>query len=153
MKILNARVNEMVGYANPPHLELLVDTLDHEFTYRAKQTDHGTAYFAETEGHVRFFHHSPNNERGYGGYVFHITLTDGTTRNVRGPWSSNGEQMEKYFGIQTESVSITDDPAVFERGYTFRAGHITTELFQTAAPFVPDWNLGHGYHGITRKER
>lgn len=151
MKVLNARVNEMLGYANPPHLELLVDTLDGEFVYRTIEIDRGTAYFAEADGHVRFMFHNPANENGYAGAVFHVTLEDGSTRDVKGPWSSNPGDMEKLFGIPSIDVSMTADPEAFERGYTFFAGHVTLELAQSAMKFVPGWNLEVGYHGLTKE--
>lgn len=129
IEILAARVDPREQYASAPRLEVLVDHLPRqdEYTY-ATVSARGAgrvAYFGEIDGIVDFFVHDPSDERGFGGAVFTPRLHDGTQPSVRGPWSSNGAAMEAWFGRQTVAVSITDDPAAFERGYTFTAGHLT----------------------------
>ena len=48
---------------------------------------------------VRFFSHNKLNENGYGGFSFTLTMTDGSTRVVRGPWSSRAGVINFYFDM------------------------------------------------------
>lgn len=170
-----------LGWANPPRLDVLVDHLlkwEDKRIYRIARTsdmidlsadqsriagfgienpkpmkfqNEGTAYYNEIDGDVSFFFHNPRNEQGYGGAIFKGKLEDGTEFSVRGPWSSNPGAMKKLFGVDTMDVSITDDPEVWERGYTFYAGHITVELAKEAIPFIlPDFTIEDEEPYLTR---
>jgi len=57
-------------------------------------------------------------------------------------------------------VSITDDPEVFKRGYTFIAGAITVDLARDVVnKFLPEWMIvkeekweGEIYYKVVRKD-
>jgi len=129
MKILKANIEYNPQFCNPPTLQVLVDKIPdlNEMTYEYKED----LYFAEKDGYVSFFvYNAPG--RGYGGRKFTITLKDGTTKELIGPWSGRCGVMNMYFEQQSMEVSITDDPKAFKRGYTFFAGVITLEKVKEA---------------------
>ena len=132
MKVLNARVRWMQGYANSPTLEILVDRFPTESDYRYEHKP-PAAYYAEAEGSVRFFAYTGPGE-GYGGREFEIRMK-GTGRRVTlvGPWSSRAGYMNSIGFGPCVDVSITEDPKAFARGHTFYSGAVTLELAQAAA--------------------
>lgn len=133
MQVLKARVTYMTdkggaSFANDPYLSVLVDAMPAVADLRYEKF--GPLYVAEKDGYVSFYHHSgdPIKQEGYGGRPFNLTLTDGSPVVLYGPWSSRAGQVNRIKGWhQVLDVSITDDPAVWERGHTFYAGHITLE--------------------------
>lgn len=148
MKILKGNVNWMEGRANRPNIYLLVDaipTLDEmRFTLHDKGgTIDGGLYFAENDGYCRFFsHHGKNNNGGFGGNKYDITMIDGSPKTLHGPWSSNaGEMNDRGFGPCTE-VYLTTDAAAYERGHTFGAGCVLLSKLREAADRI---EVGTGY--------
>jgi len=100
MKLIDVEVEWYKGWANEPILRLFVDELPKrdEYVFDEKDMMGHTLYFAEHEcGTVSFMSHASNNERGYGGSVFKLKMKDGTTREVKGPWSSRAGAMNLYF--------------------------------------------------------
>ena len=89
MKLIKMDVDKMEQYSNRPSFRLTVDELA---TVGFRYEERNGCYFAETDGLVRFFYYDkPGN--GYGGSVFHITMTDGTEKDLIGPWSSRSGVM------------------------------------------------------------
>lgn len=133
MEILKANINFKKGYANPPTMRVLVDKIPSvgDMIYEER----AGCYLAEKDGYVNFFYYDRPGE-GYGGAIFNrsIKQDDGTTKKVsfKGPWSSRPSAMNMRFDIQCVGVSITDEPDVFEKGYTFMSGAITLELAKEA---------------------
>lgn len=121
-----------------PELAVYVDQtpgLDF-FTFDEFKDEQGyTLYFAERDGLVQFYAHHPKNESGYGGAVFPLIMSDGTIRDVKGPWSSRSAVMNEHFPHSIECLFITPSG-----GRQF--GHITVDLAQELkAAHVPDWKL------------
>lgn len=148
MKILKGYVDWMEGRANRPNIYLLVDEIPtlEEMRFRLHDkggTIDGGQYFAENDGYCRFFsHHGVNNNGGFGGARFDITMIDGTPKTLHGPWSSNaGEMNERGFGPCTEAY-LTVDPVAFARGHTFGAGAVTLAKLREAADHI---EVGTGY--------
>lgn len=130
MKVLKAKVNWYKKYTNLPVLELLVDVLP---DLDELQFEHKNGiYYAELDGYVQFFYYrSPG--QGFGGAVYALTMKDGTTKELRGPWSSNCSAVNGLgFGPCVE-VSLTKDVKAYERGWTFFAGSCTLALAIEAA--------------------
>lgn len=127
MKILNARVDWMEGFANDPRLEVLVDELPEWGDMRFRERS--GLYYAELEGFVNFMYYGGNGENtgGYGGRHFDLKMTNGMTETLRGPWSSRAGCVNRAGFPHCIEVSITDEPDVWERGYTFMAGALTVE--------------------------
>lgn len=126
IEIINGRVFWHEAYNNPPGLELLVSRLpklgEHRFTQK------GELYFSDLGGVCSFFSWDGRPDRGYGGATFTITMVDGGTKDLIGPWSSSPSAMNAAgFGPCTDAA-LTDEPATYERGYTFYAGAVTMEL-------------------------
>lgn len=135
MNVIGASVNEHIGFANPPTLEIYIDGFagSEDFRYQEKKIGSRTLYFAELNGEVRFFAHDPQNEYGYGGRIFHIHMEDGTVRNIPGPWSSRAGVMSAHFRPVVDVTLIAG---------TRLAGHCTLEIAQEAVDkFLPDWAL------------
>lgn len=125
MKILKAKVKDYDQFDNLPTLEILVDKIPDNDSLIYEQK--GSSYFAEKDGFVSFFYYNEPG-RGYGGRIFTINTKDGK-KDLIGPWSSNSKAMKDSGFMDSVGVSITDDPKVMEKGFTFFAGHITYELF------------------------
>jgi len=132
MRILNARVRWMEGYNNDPELEVLADHLPDYKDLRYEENN--GCYFAERDGYVSFFYHSgnPEQQEGYFGRHFHITMKDGTEKTLKGPWSSRSGVMNKMGFEPSREVAIFTDQASYDRGYIAYAGHITERLFKLA---------------------
>lgn len=148
MKILKGYVNWMEGRANRPNIYLLVDVIPALEEMRFQLHDKGGTidggiYFAEHDGYCRFFsHHGSGNNGGFGGNKYDITMIDGTSKTLHGPWSSNaGEVNERGFGPCTE-VYLTTDPAAYTRGHTFGAGCVLLSKLREAASCI---DVGTGY--------
>jgi hypothetical protein len=111
VEIIKTIINMHEGYANPPSLELIVPEYPkaEDFIYSYMNVDYSTLYWAEHNGYVRFFAHNPHNEHGFGGSKFELKLTDGSTRIIKGPWSSRTEVLNRYFPHSMEAVIKTKE--------------------------------------------
>lgn len=85
MKIVNAHIKWYNQYANNPEWNVVVEDVPDRQELRYKQK--GSLYFAEKDGLIKFFSWSGPGE-GYGGDIFNITMEDGSTKSLKGPWSS-----------------------------------------------------------------
>lgn len=125
MPIIKGRINWMESYGNHPFLEVLVDRVADPSEFVFERRDPGLYYGLAPSGEVRFFSWSGRSGEGYGGRHFPITMKDGTREVLRGPWSSRASAMHLVGFDPCVEVSITDDPAAYERGHTFSAGSVS----------------------------
>ncbi len=116
MKLISAEVNWMHGWANRPNLVLTVDNMPEQVDLRYQRKDN--LYWAELDGYVQFFAHSPGNESGFGGHVFDLTLTDGEQVSIRGPWSSRASAMNNHFPHCVDVTLYTEDGGRFAASVT-----------------------------------
>lgn len=105
MRLLRGYIDWMAKFANEPTLVLSVDRLpDLEMLRYEKRESY---YFAEYEGYVRFFSYNrPGN--GFGGATYDLTMTDGTTKQLIGPWSGNASTANTLGFPESLEVSIHD---------------------------------------------
>jgi len=132
MKIIDARIKWNEGLGNSPDLYLLVDSVPGiaELRYEI----HGSIYHAEMDGFVQFGHYNferGGNQDGYGGREWEITMLDGTTRMLRGPWSSNSAAVNAAgFPHCKECFYTSDERVLHHDGYMmanaidFRGGEV-----------------------------
>jgi len=144
VKILAAKPNWYQTFDNYPHMQILVDAIPKTADMRFEKR--GDLYFAESDGYVMFYaYHSPGE--GYGGAQFHLTMKDGSTAVLKGPWSSRPAQMNLAGFTPSCDVEITSEPAAFERGYTFMAGHVTLAVLREACKLAGlhavEWNQSY----------
>lgn len=126
MTPLDAKVRWNPDLLNPPTLQILVDHLP--LMEKMVFTQLGQLYYGENEGLVDFFFHNPQDQRGYGGRLFHLMLDTGTVITLKGPWSSRSGVMNKAgFGPCMEA-SLVSERDSFDRGHTFTSCAITVEL-------------------------
>lgn len=109
MKIIGMELEWMEKYANFPGFVLLCEgepytTEDYIYQKKSLSEDRDIYFASREDGQVSFFSHSKKDMRGFGGAVFNLALTDGTTAKVEGPWSSNHMFMNGHF---TFSNSVT----------------------------------------------
>ena len=137
MKCLGLNINWLNGWSTDPYINILVDHIParEELRYERRGCD----FFAELDGYVSFYWwKAPDNNGGYSGWTFPVTLIDGETVTLRGPWSSRPSAMLAAGFRPSVDVSITEDPQTLERGYTFSGGHTTVEWMEAAlAEFKP----------------
>lgn len=129
MRILSAEIDMMEQWANDPVLKITVDRMppSEEFIYtKIELTPRRAIYFAKHEcGIARFMVHDQDNERGYAGRVFTITLDDGTQVSMKGPWSSRSGVMNNYFDHTTEVTIYERDGDHPSLGF---ASHIDVDI-------------------------
>jgi len=105
MKPISCSVEWYEKWANDPILQIVVDEIPNreDLRYKHKQT----LWFAEKDGYVSFFYwEGPNNNGGYYGSNYKITLEDESTVTLLGPWSSNSAAVNMQFIPQCLDVSI-----------------------------------------------
>jgi hypothetical protein len=95
-------MNVRIDTSNPRYPLIRVDLPVPDQTalrYRAVSDEDGmTAFLAiNAQGLASYSVHNPRNERGYGGSLQTYTLYDGSTRTVRGPWSSRCSVINAVF--------------------------------------------------------
>lgn len=133
MKILQVRVRWWVGYGNLPDLEVLAEGVPHlsELTYQMKDS----CVYAEKDGYVHFLAIGPEQTsyptRGFGGHKWTMKLENGETLVSTNAWSSRSGAMHQLGFPPCKEVSLTDEPEVWERGYTFTAGAVSKDLLET----------------------
>lgn len=101
-------------------LELLVDKIP-----KVEFEQKGLFYYGEKDGYVEVYKHEPGSTRGFAGRDITLKFKDGSEKTFHGSlWDP--------FGIPKElnwfNVSITEDPKVFEKGWTYYGGKITIDL-------------------------
>lgn len=57
---------------------------------------------------IRFFYHVPENETGFGGALYHVTMMDGSKRVIRGPWSSHAGHLNVLFHDREPAIECVD---------------------------------------------
>lgn len=111
MRIIDVSVNWMTRYANRPTFEIKIEgslpSLE-TATFRAIPLEHGTLYFGTHEDSpiVHFFYHDSQNERGYAGTKFDLTMSDGSTVSLVGPWSSRAGVVNRYVNDHILDVTL-----------------------------------------------
>lgn len=92
-----------------------------------------TLYFAEDHGIVNFFNYNGPG-RGFGGRIFDITMKDGSTRDLIGPFSSRAGVPNREGFISCFEV------AVHLKGSPVGGCHITV---RKARQLMAEWGLAH----------
>ena len=122
-----------MSFHNRPTLDLLVDAMpkrdDMVFEKR------GDLYFGEKEGLVEFFSYSRPGQ-GYGGRVYTLRMEDGSTAELKGPWSSRAGAMNAAGFTHCLDVAITDDEKAFKRGHTFYSAAVTKATVDAALDLI-----------------
>lgn len=93
MKLTDATWNEMEGFTNNPRLEASVSEIPglEGITFREYEfSGSSNLYVGEHDGRVKFFSHPGDDENagGFGGRSYTLTMEDGSTKVLRGPYSS-----------------------------------------------------------------
>ena len=147
MVVLDARVNVGVG------VELLLEDVPSARETRFQFfSDGGTNpeagyYYAEKDGIVRAYYWSGQEDRGFGGHCFPITLESGEKRKLLGPWDCGSAPFHrlgvKGF-VRAYWPHLPAEPldVVWKRGWTFCAGYATARLVdQVLRIYAPEWRL------------
>lgn len=137
MQIVSCQVDWREDVANPPKLEVLVDEIPTRNELRFEHEDR--IWCGIKDGFVSYYAWSGDgNDGGYSGRCYTITMRDGETVTLKGPWSSRaGCVNQSSFGPVVD-VRITTDPLTLERGHTFRTGALTLEAAKQAADLVDE---------------
>lgn len=127
MKILDLKVNWWDGYGNDPTFQVLVDNLPNREDMRFEQKEN--CYFAELDGYVQFFFYDKPGD-GYGGAIFNIVMKDGSTKELKGPWSSRSGVMNNLGFTPSLDVDICTNQKDWENNRVNYGGNITLSLLQ-----------------------
>jgi len=135
--VLDATVNWYHGYANTPQLTVLLETIPTIQDTTFQSTTDNTFWYGETNTGVAYFYagHPDNNGNGFAGRSFTLPTDTGEVTLV-GPGDSRAGVANKHGFGPVLDVSMTDDPAVMECGYTFTAGAITLDLAVEAVSLI-----------------
>jgi hypothetical protein len=107
--ILSAQINYQLEWDIDPTIEIIFDARhtkkDFNFVYEERD---GTYRAENDEGLGDFMHwKGPHNEGGFSGHVFTITMKDGSTRQLKGPWSSNSSWVNSMFPDRNPLIEVT----------------------------------------------
>ena len=99
---LNNKSNWELALIIPKYLWSLYDD-NSQYVYEERD---GLFYAKDPRtGRVSYFHHtSPGN--GFGGSTYNLKMVDGTTRALKGPWSSRAECMNQVGFTPCKEVTI-----------------------------------------------
>lgn len=93
----NFSIRTYEGYANMPLLLYTDNAIEKDiknlltqqvFRVFEQRGDSTTLYISDNTPIITFFAHDKHDESGYCGAVFHLTMENGETRQIKGPWSS-----------------------------------------------------------------
>lgn len=138
MKIIKARVDWMKNWDNHPHLVVLVDKIPSWDSLVFNEVD--GIYYSIIDGYASYLYYKQPGE-GFAGRVFNVKMVDGTTRELKGPWSSRAGCVNTTLYNSDSSkgpivdVTMTDDPDVYSGKVIkcFFHGAITMPLAEKAA--------------------
>lgn len=131
-QIMDVRPNWHEEFDNPASFEVFLDCV-------AQNSDmvwqHRNGIYAANCGVDVSFYAYRAPGQGYGGRVYEIKMQDGTTKKLIGPWSGSAYAASATFPewICTD-VSITSEPKVWNKGYTFYSGAVLVSA-------LVDWYL------------
>lgn len=136
MNVRDAKVDWKEDYANKPKLQVLVDNIPSRSSMVFESAKDKQVWYAEKNGYVNFFSGHPDRPgNGYSGRKFTLQTADGEVV-LKGPYSSRAGVMNKLGFGPCVDVSITTDPSVLEKGYTFSSGSITLQKAKEAIQYV-----------------
>jgi hypothetical protein len=138
MKILKAKVDWMKDWDNHPNLVVLVDKIPNQEELLFNEVN--GIYYSICDGYASYLYYVAPGD-GFAGRVFTLKMVDGTTRDLKGPWSSRAGCVNTTLHQHDSSkgpivdVTMTDDPDVYSGKIIrcFMAGAITLELAEQAA--------------------
>ena len=136
----NFSIDTFPGYANLPELSYIdhinhralqseLDAIESAMVYRVfERLENGrTLYISDNTPIVRFYCHDAFDENGYGGAEFSLKMEDGTTKIIRGPWSSNAATFNKYL---TDVSKLIVEVSINGRNFHMRVCDLK--------PYLPD---------------
>lgn len=147
LKPENFSINHYEGYANMPSLLYTerngaidgeIKNLQAQQVFRVFQQwgDTTTLYISDNTPIVTFCCHDKRDESGYGGRVFHLTMENGETRTIKGPWSSR----ESIFNA--EVISLGD--LIVEVVINGVVNHMRVKDIEPYLPHNIDlWSVAH----------
>jgi len=75
-------------WANDPEIQLVQGPVAEPLKYWVKEYDPRYLYLGLAGEYAHFYVHDTRNETGFNGKVFNLTMADGSTRSIEGPWQS-----------------------------------------------------------------
>jgi hypothetical protein len=131
-------------------IELLLDRLPalEEYRYKTVHAHGCTWYIGLVDGVARFFCHNPRDESGYGGRTFTGLLENGSSFQVKGPWSSGPSEINSFNVIppvvEASGTTSEDD---FNRGWTlYSLSGVTLDVIRQAERLLLGWSYIHQVH-------
>lgn len=109
MIIKSTRINFNLQWDNDPDIEIFIQTGKHYQKPNFVYEERNGIYRAENDkGITDFFMWKGNrNEGGCGGIEWDITMQDGNTRRIKGPWIGTSDEVNKVFPDRAELVEAS----------------------------------------------
>ena len=90
---------------------------------------YGKYLYAEDDGFVSVYLHNPGSTQGFAGEKIKLNVEDEEKTFTGSLWDPTG--YDDTSGLpEYRSVSLTDDPQVMEKGFTFWHAYITKFLYE-----------------------
>lgn len=81
-------------------------TEDIRFVKMANNRGHVYYGVSQETGLVKQYFHNPNNQTGFGGAEFDLEMADGSTVEIKGPWSGSPDSLFHDTGVQTDDIQL-----------------------------------------------
>jgi hypothetical protein len=136
VRIVGGRIDWVAHADNNPTVWLTVEDWPREYVYMAVPSDsrdgRGVMYFAENAGACRYYWYRGPSQ-GFGGSIFTLRLNDGSSVDLKGPWSSRAGCINALGLGPVVDVTLTGSPPL--------AATVTLVVLEAALPLieVPDY--------------
>lgn len=159
VKVLDARVRWNLECGNDSQLIVLLDWEPRRFRYTRGMNFRGdVCYFAKYGGMCRYLFPETDNDgndrsgQGFGGRAFFLEMTDGTQKEVVGPWAGGAYIVNSFLDFApVVDVLYTTNRQEFDHGRTLCLGILTLDLAQQAVDLIDDVGLVkvvHDYESV-----
>lgn len=135
MIVRDAKVRWHSGYGNAPTWEVLMSETPHtgSIPHDIYDAEFGKRLFLGTKQHgASHVYEDDADRRGSGGRSFSVLLSDGSTREVIGPWFHDIATVGLHKGMLFMSAAATADRLSFVRGHTLSMSGLTWRGILTA---------------------
>lgn len=110
--VISGRIDWMAHFGNHPRLILKLGRVPafDAFRWKERRFDSNSAIFwSVLDGHVRYLTEDKQDQTGFGGSKWDLTMEDGSTRVLVGPWSGHAGNLHRL-GMAT-AVEVVNEVA------------------------------------------
>lgn len=128
MKVIDAKVSWLPGYANQPTFEVLMDELPTCRTVQCqviKHNAHSRTFVGVRDDGAAHLYSDDNNRAGFGGAMCDVTLDGGIVLKVEGPWLGGSPSSGDLIDRVLMEANATTNPVSLAQGYTLQVAALS----------------------------